>query len=226
VAQRFESWVSDTLKAIQIHFNRTNLSGGSPSFYLMVWAAGSNQPGALLLEQEVSYPDPAGLNAFTTFALSTPIPLPAGTYYIGWAQLNNNELNIGFDRNLNNNSRIYYNFDGNWYGYSAAEGTLMIRPVFRYPYDIFVGIDEHEKDEALLVYPNPSADFIQIKSNTDLHQSSWEIVDVHGRCVKSGSRFDGRIFIGELSNGIYIVSIRDKQGRFQATRFSVFRHEH
>lgn len=228
VAQRFEAWVPDTLKAVQIYFNRTNLSGGAPTFYLMVWAAGANQPGALLLEQEVIYPEPTGLNAFTTITLNTAIPLPAGTYYIGWAQLNNTELNVGFDRNLNNNSRIYYNFDGNWYGYSAAEGTLMMRPVFRYPYDIFVGLPPKEKSKSATVeiYPNPSHDFIRIKSSASSNFSNWIITDLQGRVLMQGNQFDDSIRIDGLNSGIYVFTVRDKQGVILSNRFSVLHRGH
>jgi hypothetical protein len=224
VAQRFESWVSDTLKAIQIHFNRTTLSGGSPSFYLMIWAAGSNQPGSLLWQQEVAYPDPDGLNGFSTFALDVPLPIPAGTYYIGWAQTNNAELNIGFDRNLNNNERIYYNLDGNWNVYAAAEGTLMIRPVFRYPFDIFVGMPSIAISnlETLHVYPNPANNFVRLY---DVFFANWILFDLQGRPVNRGTTSNGTIELGEISSGIYGLGIWGPNKQFRTTKFCVQRDE-
>ena len=227
VAQRFESWVSDTLKAIQFQFNRTTLSSGSPSFYLMVWAAGSNQPGTLLWQQEVSYPEPAGFNGFSTFVLDAPIQIPAGTYYIGWAQTNSVELNVGFDRNLNNNNRIYYNFDGTWYGYSAAEGTLMMRPVFRYPYDIFVGNAEvlANKQDEIKVYPNPSQDFIRFDGFVPEHFTHWAIFDLHGRKLDHGMDLNKAVNVQQLGSGIYLLVIGGKEGRFMTSKFSVHRNE-
>lgn len=227
VAQRFEFWTSDTLKAVQIQFNRTSAPSSS-SFYLMIWAAGSNQPGSILYEQEVTYPEASELSTFSTFMLNVPLPLAAGTYYIGWAQTNNAELNIGFDRNLNNNNRIYYNFDGNWYPYAAAEGTLMIRPVLRYPYDIFVGNPKtlHKKEE-FSVFPNPAKNFIRIRSNSN-STKNWIIFDVHGRVVlsDSGSTLDDIIDIRSLNTGMYMIGIWYKDGVYGSAKFCVSGNEH
>jgi hypothetical protein len=160
--------------------------------------------------------------------LNVPLPLAAGTYYIGWAQTNNAELNIGFDRNLNNNNRIYYNFDGNWYPYAAAEGTLMIRPVLRYPYDIFVGNPKtlHKKEE-FSVFPNPAKNFIRIRSNSN-STKNWIIFDVHGRVVlsDSGSTLDDIIDIRSLNTGMYMIGIWYKDGVYGSAKFCVSGNEH
>lgn len=227
VAQRFEMWAADTLKAVQVHFNRTSVPSSS-SFYLMIWAAGSNQPGAILYEQEVTYPELSGLGNFTTFSLHVPVPLAAGTYYIGWAQTSNAELNIGFDRNLNNNNRIYYNFDGNWYAYSAAEGTLMIRPILRYPYDIFVGTDASLSQSAYQVdvFPNPASQRIQFLNSKPEKVKNWVIYDVHGREAMNGIGLGELVDISSLSEGIYVIGVRFKDGGFGSARFCVSSNGH
>lgn len=227
VAQRFEMWAADTLKAVQVHFNRTSFPS-SPSFYIIVWAAGANQPGSILYEQEVTYPEISVLGGFSTFSLNVPIPLDAGTYYIGWAQTSNAELNIGFDRNLNNNNRIYYNFDGNWYPYAAAEGTLMIRPVLRYPYDIFVGTDNmgslsrHE----INIFPNPAAQRIQFHNLNRDNVTNWVIFDVRGKAVLKGVRLGEMVDIESLSKGFYVLGVWFKDGGFGCARFCVMGDEY
>ena len=226
VAQRFEMWTADTLKAVQVHFNRASFPS-SPSFYLMVWAAGSNQPGFIIYEQEVTYPEISGLGSFSTFSLNVPIPLAAGTYYIGWAQTNNAELNIGFDRNLNNSNRIYYNFDGNWYAYTAAEGTLMIRPVLRYPYDIFVGSDNigSLSRYEINVFPNPAAQRIQFHNLNRDNVTNWVIFDVQGKEVLQGVRLGEMVDIESLGKGIYVLGVWFKDGGFGSARFCVIGNE-
>lgn len=227
VAQRFEMWTADTLKALQVHFNRTSFPS-SPSFYLMIWAAGSNQPGSIIYEQEVTYPEISGLGSFSTFSLNVPIPLAAGTYYIGWAQTNNAELNIGFDRNLNNSNRIYYNFDGNWYAYTAAEGTLMIRPVLRYPYDIFVGADNMESGSRheINVFPNPAEQRIQFRNLNCDHVKNWVIFDVQGKEILKGVSLGEILDIGSLDKGLYVLGVWFKDGGFGSARFCVSGNEH
>ena len=219
-AQRFESWVADTLKAVQFYFNRTLNTNNGQSFYLMVWAAGSNQPGTLLLEQEVTYPDHQGLNVYHTYTLDSPLPLQAGTYYIGWAQLNSTELNLGYDLNLDNSNRIYYNLDGNWYPYTSAAGTLMMRPVFRYPYILPTGNAALTASEnEVLLYPNPAADVIQIKSkSTDCFD--WSVWDISGKMIKAGVGLNQiSIPVDDLSDGMYLMRVATKKGSLRTLRF-------
>ena len=219
-AQRFESWVADTLKAVQFYFNRTLNANNGQSFYLMIWAAGSNQPGTLLLEKEVAYPDHQGLNVFHTYTLDTPLPLPAGTYYIGWAQLNSSELNLGFDLNFDNSNRIYYNLDGNWYPYTSAAGTLMMRPVFRYPYILPTGNAALTTSEnGVLLYPNPTSDVVHIKS-TSIDYFDWSVWDISGKMIKAGVGLNHTsIQVADLSDGMYLMRVSTKKGAHKALRF-------
>lgn len=219
-AQRFESWVPDTLKAVQCYFNRTLNTNNGQSFYLMVWAAGSNQPGTLLLEKEVTYPDHQGLNVFHTYTLDTPLPLPAGTYYIGWAQVNSTELNLGFDLNLDNSNRIYYNLDGNWYPYTSAAGTLMLRPVFRYPYVLPTGTAALSPlSNEVILYPNPASDWFKIKSKS-IDGFDWSIWDLSGKMLKSGKGLSqDAITLDDLPDGMYFVRLANKESSPRAIRF-------
>lgn len=211
VAQRFESYIADTLKAVQLFLNRTVQNGAGQEFFLMIWAAGNNQPGQLIHQQSLTYPDTEGLNQFSTIALSAPLYLPAGSYYVGWAQTSNFEFNLGFDRNINNNDRIYYNLDGTWYNYSAAEGTLMIRPVFRYPYDIYVGQQSTAKPNAeWLPLPNPTNGIVRIAGNFD-PSASWVLMDLNGRMVANGKLDSNpQIDFSSYPAGMYFLGIEEK----------------
>lgn len=219
-AQRFECWVPDTLKAVQFYFNRTLNTNNGQSFYLMVWAAGSNQPGTLLLEKEVTYPDHQGLNVFHTYTLDTPVPLPAGTYYIGWAQINSTELNLGFDLNVDNSNRIYYNLDGNWYPYTSASGTLMMRPVFRYPYILPTGNEALANSiNEVHLYPNPATDYVKIKLKS-ADYLNWSVWDISGKMIKSGTGLSHEtIPVDDLSEGLYFMRVATKLESPRTLRF-------
>jgi hypothetical protein len=173
-----------------------------------------------LLEKEVAYPDHQGLNVFHTYTLDTPLPLPAGTYYIGWAQLNSSELNLGFDLNFDNSNRIYYNLDGNWYPYTSAAGTLMMRPVFRYPYILPTGNAALTTSEnGVLLYPNPASDVVHIKS-TSIDYFDWSVWDISGKMIKAGVGLNhASIQVADLSDGMYLMRVSTKKGAHKALRF-------
>jgi hypothetical protein len=210
-AQRFDCYLSDSLKAVQMFFNRTIGDVGGQPFYLMIWSAGSNAPGTLIYEQEINYPANQGLNTFATITLDSAIFIPAGTYYIGWAQTNNFEINLGFDRTFNNNSRIYYNLDGNWYNYDAQGGTLMIRPLFGEPFDTYVGNPEMSQSQRSdwKLFPNPASEkaTIQFPNQTKF---STLIMDISGRVLfeTEGQLDHVDLPVNLFPAGIYLVGVK------------------
>jgi hypothetical protein len=210
-AQRFDSYLSDSLKAVQMFFNRTIGDAGGQSFFLMIWSAGSNAPGTLLYQKAVDYPPNQGLNTFFTIALDSAIYIPSGSYYIGWAQTSNFEINVGFDKNFNNNSRIYYNLDGSWYNYGAQQGTLMIRPLFRYPYDLYVGSESlPQRDIAQWnLYPNPASGSVNIQVSIE-GNSQWMLMDLSGRMIKQGQSSNSQIEVSldQIPTGLYFIGLK------------------
>jgi hypothetical protein len=209
VAQRFESYIADTLKAIQFYFNKTNETESGSPIFLMIWAAGANQPGELLYSQSEVYPTNDGLNRFVSYELTTPLFLPAGSFYIGWSQTSNYAVNLGFDRNRNNNDRIFYNLSGTWYNYGAQEGTLMMRPLFRYPYDIYVGVPQIvENKDNWQVYPNPASTIVNLQCEGQTKAANILMFDISGRMVLNKTILsEGSIDVSALSNGVYFISI-------------------
>ncbi len=210
-AQRFDSYLSDSLKAVQMFFNRTIGDAGGQSFFLMIWSAGSNAPGTLLYQKAVDYPPNQGLNTFFTIALDSAIYIPSGSYYIGWAQTSNFEINVGFDKNFNNNSRIYYNLDGSWYNYGAQQGTLMIRPLFRYPYNLYVGSESlPQRDIAQWnLYPNPASSSVNIQVSIE-GNSHWMLMDLSGRMIKQGQSSNSQIEVSldQIPAGLYFIGLK------------------
>ncbi len=225
VAQRFDLLQGDSLKAIQFYFNRTVEIGAGSSFFLMVWGAGANQPGDLLLSQSVDYPPSEGINRYITFEVNQPIFLPAGSYYFGWSQSTNFPINLGFDRNINNNDRIFYNLTGTWYNYAAQNGTLMIRPMFRYPYDLYVHQEKiDDRSSEWKTYPNPATGQLNIELPLSSQNARLQMFDVAGRLVLAKSLQNGKnsLDISEFPRGLYFLWLSaDGNRKFEVKKLVV-----
>lgn len=215
-AQKFDTYLGDTLKSIQFYFNRVNDPIIDKSFYLMVWGAGANVPGEILVNEGVHSPYYYGQNVFITYELENPIYLPAGSYYFGWAQNSGFDINIGYDKNTNNANRIFYNLDGNWYNYAANQGTMMIRPMFQEAQDTYVGnMSPSDKYQDWQVYPNPTNQSITIQLPDNVQDANMCVYDVSGRIVwelkniKSNTTID---LNENLAVGMYFIQIRGIDG--------------
>jgi hypothetical protein len=214
-AQKFDTYLGDTLKSIQFYFNWVNDQVVDKSFYIMVWAAGSNEPGEILVNEGVHVPNYYGQNVFITYELENPIYLPAGSYYIGWAQNTGFDINIGFDKNTQNSNRIFYNLDGNWYNYAANEGTMMIRPLFQEFQDTYVGL-KPIMNQDWGMYPNPSNGEITITLPENQKNIELFVYDVSGRIVFNVNELSSQITIDlkeNISAGVYFIEMRNKEGK-------------
>lgn len=63
----------------------------------------------------------------------------------------------------------------------------------------------------LSIYPNPTTDYINIKSDQDITQVM--VYDLNGRLVSEFNDKSQRLYLGGLSPGIYIIKMIDKNGR-------------
>jgi hypothetical protein len=229
VAQRFDTYLADSLKSVQFYFNKTNEIGSGQEFFLMIWGGGANQPGELLYSQEAILPLNEGLNRFVTYELETPLYLPAGSYYFGWSQSSNFPMNVGFDRNINSNDRIFYDLSGTWYNFGAQEGTLMIRPLFRYANDIYVSSKTILNQEQLdfNIFPNPARDEIQLSLNSEIKDEYIvQIFDLTGRLLSTSdvTSKSTRINTTALNQGLYIIRLMNtRENKSQVKKLIISR---
>jgi hypothetical protein len=72
-----------------------------------------------------------------------------------------------------------------------------------------VGINEYENKNIFELYPNPSGDFVNLKSNQSLIGSKYEIIDNAGRIVLSEvlQSDNQSIDVSKLSRGIYNINV-------------------
>jgi len=170
----------------------------------------------LIYEKENVLQEFNGLNEFHTYIFEdTILNLGVEVFYVGVIQQTNDNLNIGFDRNTNSNSKTFYNTNSGW-NKSPFEGSLMIRPV------IGKALTETEPPvksapTELKVFPNPpgNSDYITVDLPSEAANPKYwrfytiRIFDVYGKLIVS-MPYEENINIAQLKNGFYLVDVLDE----------------
>ena len=64
------------------------------------------------------------------------------------------------------------------------------------------------------IYPNPTADFVRV---SNLTRANYQIMDLKGAMVKSGTMLDNNINISDLQSGTFIIMLDDETSSYQST---------
>ncbi len=210
IAYRFTNYMKDTLRAVQVYFNQTLDNENVVDFNLTIWDDKNGSPGNIIYQKNSLVPKfEDSLNQYHTYYLyDTSVVINAGNFYVGWVQNSNVSLNIGFDRNINEQSNLIVN-----YLYpSTYQGALMIRPVFGKSF-ILQSIADRDKNKIRFkINPNPVHDNTLnidiVTSEGDMKQYFIAFIDMTGHCVLS-QPFNKTIDISTVSNGLYFLKIQD-----------------
>jgi hypothetical protein len=214
VAYRFENLVTaDSLTGVQMFFNKSFDNANHKYFYLAIWNEIDDKPGDLLYRMSgLRSGFNKGLTGFDTFMLDTAQLVPS-VFYIGWIQVTNDFLNVGFDRNTDNRDNIFYTLKGDWKN-TAFEGSLMIRPVFANK-SKKTGINQIKipaEVEKIKVYPNPASTYINVEYPDNWIEAGMQVIDIHGRVVAAENQISSHISLPDLDPGTYFIIFRNKNG--------------
>ncbi len=210
----------DTLRAVNIYFNRT-LSGNNQQFFnLCIWNDNAGQPGDTIYSDLVIVRFTDSLNKFVTYHMTYPLRI-TGTFYIGMIQSTNDNLNIGYDKYNNHQNDILYNVAGKWLN-SSYRGSLLMRPVVGKPIPVGIG-DQAKVQQKLVIYPNPcTGTLLHVRmpgiSEQALqdHGFSFRILNLVGQLLSQGNT-NGSIDISGLPEGIYFLEMKSATGTSRAT---------
>ena len=226
LAHEFTIRKSDTLTAFQIYFNpiTNNLSG--ESFRLKVWS--SLNPEVLVYSQAATlYTSPiySNTNEFLNYNLDVPLYLTAGTYYFGWEKISSQFLNVGWDLNTNNKSKVYFNSVGVWQN-ASFDGSLMLRPVFGSFPDPVVSVNETNQTNDVNIYPNPASQLLNFKiTNAENVTHHIQLIDIYGKIIlETESSLSSQIDVSNIANGIYFVRFTNNKTNFTYLRKVIISH--
>lgn len=208
VAFQFVSYIPDSLKAVQMYFNEVFNDANDGYFNLMVWDNNDGKPGDVLYSKEYVKPEFAdSLNEFYSYKLDSSI-FVNGVFYVGWQQLYDLFLNVGFDRNRVKNDRLFYKLSSTWSN-SQIPGALMVRPVLES--GLITGKKPGPGIFEFSVYPNPVHDVLRIQYDSQVSGRGFNLVlyNTQGSIVRSYTYPVNEIDISSLSPGVYIIEVKD-----------------
>jgi hypothetical protein len=99
--------------------------------------------------------------------------------------------------------------------YNVDNGEESLFGKRTYKYSGSLGLKEVSSTEGVLVYPNPSSKFLEIKSDSDYTQ--LDIINSKGEIVRSVKGKVEQINIEELSAGVYSVNLSSETGVVHAS---------
>ena len=211
MAYKFKPLKPDTLRGILMHFAHLNADLSNKLFTLRVWESinesGQNGVGDQVIYsadfQKPKYVD--SLNGFVYYELESPVVV-RDSFYVGWTQTTPEVLNIGFDKNVDASSKIFYNAGFGWTN-TEYKGAVMMRPVIGSGITLGVSESQLATNNKIKLYPNPASRQVSIiGKHLQLFNNLLEIYDYAGRLLKQeqiASSFD----ISDLPPGNYIVKI-------------------
>lgn len=116
----------------------------------------------------------------------------------------------------NTTSTSYYYFY-DWQISSACESprTVVTATVNPDP-SCSMSTVETGAEAALSIYPNPFSDVVNIADVKDV--ASVTVTDMAGRTVRSFAKVSGQLHLGELKSGMYIITLKMKDGSSKAVK--------
>jgi hypothetical protein len=212
LAIKYNAYEQDSIIGMKIHFVPSVNDVSDKLFLLTVWAAGSNGlPSTVLYEDDVFFPrSPIYTdyrNNFVDYYFTDTMKVKVGTtFFVGWRQFDEDRLNVGLDRNLDNHTNNYYSIDGGttWIQ-SSIPGSVMIRPIFSTALDAELGIEEKRPEVEAILYPNPTTDEVQIEMTRGNYQGV-EVYSIQG--LKLFASDEKTVSLAQQPAGVYFFTFK------------------
>lgn len=228
IAMKFQLAKEDTLLGLFVHWIPFVDDQSAETFILRAWDDDGGEPGeelsTIFAFNSPEYYD-HGYNKFAYYEYDDPIGVD-GTIFVGWVQQGELSLNVGNDKNTNQNpGRLFYQLGiGAEWQASSITGSLMIRPVFKSGKSFVWNSVEENLAAQVAIYPNPSSDQINVHVPVGLGTYDVSIYNQSGKLVMMSQKHLGleQFSIQELSQGIYILEVRTDDGQLIHERLMKF----
>lgn len=196
--------LSDTLKAIQIYFPQMLEDVTENEFQVVVWT-GESGPQSEVYRGFIQTPQYTEYGTLQRFEIFDEIIL-SGTFYVGIEQREADQIYVGFDENINNSDRIWYNTSEQW-AQTSFTGSLLIRPDFG-DEPIIAGVQAQRPEavQAFEAWPNPLKTVLNVRTTQQVNDLQLTLTDLSGRMVWSAANVHQSAQLpGNLPAGMYVL---------------------
>lgn len=236
VAVRFELNEPDLLTDVLIHITQLERNLIGQTFNLVVWESIGGAQDSILYKVNVPirYAEERNgllsineiLQEISSLNSFEPVEIE-GEFYIGWEQTVNDLMTVGYDRNNDASSEIFFNVGNEWSSFEAEEeerGSLLIRPVFGEA-TVITAQDPEPEEFQFTVFPNPTQDRLFMKGDLPFRV---DILDAQGVLCKSASLQDvpgtiQEVSLANLPSGLYLLKAYYQSGKYLMRRVMVER---
>ncbi|MCF0074817.1 T9SS type A sorting domain-containing protein [Dyadobacter sp. CY261] len=213
VAVQYVLAKADTIGGVRMSMVSFNKDISGQGFTIQILGNKNGKPDQVISQRSVAVRYPAIRDGLIDYAFSIPVAVP-DTFYVGWLQINDQPVTVGFDRNstLGANS-VYYNLGTEWAKETSLKGSIMIRPYLgKKAQGVITGNEPNDRINAIF-YPNPAKGEVQW-NNRSLNRV--EIYSSAGNLIHTftPSREQQSVLVDHLSQGIYIFKATDGKRSF------------
>ncbi|MDR6808081.1 hypothetical protein J2Y45_005570 [Dyadobacter sp. BE34] len=213
VAVQYVLAKADTIGGVRMSMVSFNKDISGQGFTIQIYSSKGGKPDQVIAQRSVAVRYPAARDGFIDYAFATPVAV-ADTFYVGWLQINDQPVTVGFDRNsLLGRNAVYYNLGTEWAKETSLKGSIMIRPYLgKKAQGIITGNEPADQINAVF-YPNPARGEVRWNNKS---LKKIEVYSTGGNLVHSlaPARDQQSAPVGHLSQGIYIFKATDGKRSF------------
>lgn len=213
VAVQYALAKPDTIGGVRMSMVSFNKDISGQGFTIQIYSNKGGRPDQVIAQRSVAVRYPAMRDGFIEYAFANPVAVP-DTFYVGWVQINDQPVTVGFDRNsLLGRNAVFYNLGTEWAKETSLKGSVMIRPYLgKSAQGVITGNEPQEAINAVF-YPNPARGAVHWK-NSSLRKI--EIYDSGGSLIHAFEPAPDQHSTGveRLDQGIYIFKATDGRRSF------------
>ena len=215
VAIRYVMAKPDTVGGVRMSVVPFNKDISGQSFTIQLWSNKNGKPDQLLTQAAVPARYGTSRNSLNEYTFGKAVAL-TDTFYVGWLQVNEQPLTVGYDLNSRLGSdKVWYNLGTEWVPGADLKGSIIIHPFMTTKGEEVVTGVEPVMSAKSFFYPNPSQGIISWK---DLVLDRVEMYTVSGELVKIilPDNQNRSLNLTELAGGLYIL--KGYQGKRNITQ--------
>lgn len=225
IAVEFRAEQADKLRGIYFHMPYFRDDSQSDLINVKVWVDSLSNDSEVFSRDLHKLRYRYGFNGFYFVDLvdflgdATPVDLTAGqTFYVGWQQSFGEEVPVGFDRSTDTKHKTWIGVGTSW-TQSTVSGSVMIRPLVSVDSNFStIAVNEIElAQNELKIYPNPTKDLLNLELSDYGAADSYQLY-IHNAVGQEVymSKFEKQLNVGTWNAGLYILTLRNEQGRIIA----------